>query len=182
MAERLEQTLKRVRDGDQAAVAVLVERFAGMAHRLAMGLVGDTHLAEEMVQEAFMVALTRLDDLKTPDAFPGWFRQIIRTHAYRHLRRRGKLSGELGPEPVATQPSPLERMERAEMRDQVRKALAQLKPAGREATELFYLHGFTIHEVAAQLQVPVGTVKRRLHDARARLRSLLIALADEQGQ
>ena len=60
------------------------------------------------------------------------------------------------------------------MRVFVRDALARLPQAGRETAERFYLREHTLREIADELDLPLGTVKRRLHDARHRLRDLLI--------
>jgi RNA polymerase sigma-70 factor (ECF subfamily) len=67
----------------------------------------------------------------------------------------------------------------AETRLLVREALAALPPAGRETAELFYLDEYNCAEVAELLHVPKGTVKRRLHDARSRLRDLLLGQIDD---
>ena len=87
MAELLEELLARCAEGDQSAVAVLVRRFRSYAMDLAVHMLDDRHLAEDAVQEAFLTALMRLEDLRTPAAFPGWLRQIVRTRATR-IRRR----------------------------------------------------------------------------------------------
>ena len=61
----------------------------------------------------------------------------------------------------------------------VRGALAALPPASRAAATLFYLDGYAVAEIASALNVPAGTVKRRLHDARSRLRAALAPMAKE---
>jgi RNA polymerase sigma-70 factor (ECF subfamily) len=62
----------------------------------------------------------------------------------------------------------------------VREALARLPEKGRVAVHLFYVEGRPVSEIAATLEVPEGTVKRRLHDARARLRDLLLGAVGEE--
>jgi RNA polymerase sigma-70 factor (ECF subfamily) len=69
--------------------------------------------------------------------------------------------------------SPAQTAERAELVVRVRDAVAALPRASRDAAEAFYLDGRDTAEVAQQLGVPLGTAKRRLHDARAKLRELL---------
>jgi RNA polymerase sigma-70 factor, ECF subfamily len=175
LAESLSELLERVGRGEEPATADLVSRFGGSGQRLAEALLGSTHDAEEAVQEAFVTALARLGELRSPDAFPAWFRQIVRTSVGRVLRRRRLEAGGAELEAVSGRElRPDESIQVAELRERVRKALAELRRPDREAAELFYLDEQSVAEVAAALEVPIGTVKRRLHSARARLRNLLL--------
>ena len=176
MSQTHDQVLERVRGGEEAAVAELVERYSAPALRLAAALLADTHEAEEVVQEAFVEALARLGDLRSDEAFPPWFRQVVRTRANRRLRRRSERALGGLPESADPSPTPAEYAERREMQSIVRAALARLPAAGRETAERFYLDGWSVAELASAMELPVGTVKRRLHDARARLRVWLLDL------
>jgi RNA polymerase sigma factor (sigma-70 family) len=174
VAELLEELLARCAKDDPAAVAVLVRRFRSYAMDLAVRILNDRHLAEDAVQEAFLTALARLDDLRTPAAFPGWLRQIVRTHATRARRRLAASS-----RPVARgadrQPSPVRVAETEELMRLVCSAFVSLPEPLRETAALFYLNELDHYRVAEVLDVPSGTVKRRLHDARRRLRDDLAA-------
>jgi RNA polymerase sigma-70 factor (ECF subfamily) len=160
-----------IRRGDSAAVRLMVERFEVSARRFAGRTLGDD-LGEDAVQETFMEALRLIGDLKDPQAFPGWFRQILRTQVGRIARRR--VPAHTGPagEPACDDP-PEAAMVREELQGQVREALAKLPSAGRTTAELFYLDGWSVAEIAAALQVPPGTIKCRLHDARRRLKEAM---------
>ena len=136
-------------------------------------------MVEDVVQEAFISALGRLDDLRNPEAFPGWFRQIVRTQAARIRRKRHEVPLEGGTY-VAASDSPDKSAERAELRELVREALLNLPDVGRETTELFYFHEHSCSEISDMLSVPVGTVKRRLHDARKRLRGMLLGYVGDE--
>jgi len=173
VSQTFDQLLERVRRGDEGAVAELVERHSPPALRLATALLADAHEAEEVVQEAFVEALARLGDLRCDEAFPAWFRQVVRTQANRRLRRRGARTAPTLPEAADPRPTPAECAERAELQTIVRAALARLPTPGRETAERFYLDGWSVAELASAMDVPVGTVKRRLYDARARLRAWL---------
>jgi RNA polymerase sigma factor (sigma-70 family) len=176
----LTQILAGCREGAPDACRELVRRFEAHAQGLARALVGDAHLAEDAVQNAFVRALGSLGDLRDDRAFAGWFRQIVRSECHRITRRGGH---EALPEEVASdRVAPDDVMALAEKRALVREALALLPRAGRETAELFYLEGKTCMEVAQALGVPEGTVKRRLHDARARLGEMLLGLHEEDKQ
>src|SRR5689334_4382413 len=70
----------------QAAFGEVVRRFQDMAYGYAYAALGDPHLAEDAVQEAFVAAWHRLDQLREAAAFPGWFRRILRTECRRLTR------------------------------------------------------------------------------------------------
>jgi RNA polymerase sigma-70 factor (ECF subfamily) len=177
VSELLAELLERCRTGDPGAITTLVQRFQPWALDLATVLLKDPHLAEDAVQWAFVRALVRLADLREPAAFPGWLRQIIRTECHRIARRRQEpsLGDRVNASVDETPAGQAETHERARL---VRRALAQLPPASRQAAELYYLDQLDTAEVAERLAVPPGTVKRRLHDARLRLRQMLLGYVE----
>lgn len=69
-------------------------------------------------------------------------------------------------------------LERRELREQVLAAVGRLSKTQRETTTLFYVNGYSVADVAGMQEVPVGTVKRRLHDARERLKEDLIGMVE----
>lgn len=170
----LEQLVDGLRGGDQRAVPALVALLEAPGRRLASALLGDTHAAEDAVQEAIIDAVRLIGTLREPRSLPGWFRQLVRTHAGRIARRRKESAGGHVPEPSANVPPPERQTELGELRARVRQALAELAPVGRETAELFYFGGLTLSEVADVLGIPLGTAKRRLHDARRQLREILV--------
>ena len=178
MAELLADLLERCRKGDQFAYQVVVKRFQNKALDLAKALIGDRHLAEDAIQEAFLTAFCRLNQLREPAAFVGWFRQIVRTEALRVVRKnsrnREKVVGY-----QSNQLSPLEKIELEELRQIIHQALSGLSESSRETAELFYLDEQSCAEVAQTLNVPNGTVKRRLHDTRQKLRDILLGYIEE---
>src|SRR5947209_7871682 len=70
----------------QAAFSLIVERYQDAAYGYALATLGDPHLAWDAAQEAFLTAYCSLAQLRSPEAFPGWLRRIVRTRC-RHLRR-----------------------------------------------------------------------------------------------
>jgi len=177
MKEPLAALVERCRRRDEDAMAELVSRFRSWALDLANALLDDAFLAEDAVQEAFTTALLRLNDLRDPLAFPGWLRQIVRRQANHLLRKRREVplddvTGLQQGGSAASEP------ERNDLREYVREVIRGLPPVIRDTTELFYLEERSCPEIAAMLNVPQGTVKRRLHDARQRLRGILLKSLD----
>lgn len=180
MKTLLRDLLTLCETGDNEAVAELVRRFRPWALDFALAITDDRDLAEDAVQEAFITAIGRLRDLRDADAFPGWFRQIIRTRAGRIMRSRRELTGSQDELTVATDGIPQDAIEANELRKVVREALSSLSNARKDAAELFYFEELSCAGISDRLGVPQGTVKRRLHDARAQLRSMLLGYIREE--
>jgi RNA polymerase sigma-70 factor (ECF subfamily) len=159
--------------GDPAAQEALFRRYAalatGLAHRL---LAGDPEV-DDLVQDAFVIALRNLSTLRAPEAFSTWLGSIVVRTASKKLRRR-RLLERLGlrrSEPIdcdtligSEAPPELA----AELRD-VYTALDRLRPDERLALVLQRVEGQSLAEIAQSLGVSLATAKRRLQTAEARL-------------
>jgi RNA polymerase sigma-70 factor (ECF subfamily) len=134
---------------------------------------GDLHEAEDVVQEALARAAARWRRVCTYEVPEVWVRRValnLATDGFRRARRRLQAATRLRPDPQ--EPSALEGLVVAE-------ALRVLPMAQRKAVVLHYLLDLPVNRVAAELGVPVGTVKSRL--ARAR-RTLAVRLAPERAR
>jgi RNA polymerase sigma-70 factor (ECF subfamily) len=162
--------------GDRVAFGELVRRFQGAVFAAALTRLRDAGEAQELAQEVFVHAMRKLPQLRDPRCFAGWLRRITARMAINRLTRRGPLRGAdgnlLDAVPAVTA-GPLDDLLRAEQRAAVSAGLRRLKPLDREALEAFYLRGRSLKRIARDLAVPVGTVKRRLHVARQRLKAVL---------
>lgn len=178
MAGLLSDLLKSCRNGDQDACGLLVQRYQGGALIVAEAIVGDSHLAQDAVQQAFLTVFSRLNQLRDPEAFVGWFRQIVRTEAMKIIRKK-QLCQSHEMEYRGDTATPQDIAVSQELRQIVRKALAELPASGRRTMEMFYLDCQNCLDIAAKLNVPAGTVKRRLHDSRQKLRRKLQPYIEE---
>lgn len=163
----------RARAGDSAAFAELVSRFQGMALAYALSLLGSEAEAGDAVQEAFIDAYLRLGQLRHDAAFPGWLRRVVHKHCDRLTRRRRPETDEetVNAQPGQSAAAP-ELLERIEERERLRRAIEALPEHERIVVALHYLGERPQAEVADFLEVPLTTVKKRLHTARGRLRDL----------
>jgi RNA polymerase sigma factor (sigma-70 family) len=157
------------------AFGKLVQSFQDMAFACAYAVLGDFQLAEDAAQEAFICAWQRLDQLRQPEAFPGWLRRIVLTECNRLTRRKSlpltSLADDMNvPSLVA---SPQSEIERAELENAVFAAIKMLPENDRLVVVLFYLKEQSQLEISAFLEVPVTTVAKRLYSARARLAGLM---------
>jgi len=166
--EELRRLVIRAQGRDWEAYSEIVVRFREMAYGYSCSVLGDAHLAEDAVQEAFMEAYRYLPKLREPVAFASWFRKIVFKHCDR-LTRRKEVPKErtvaLG-EVKAEGPGPAETAERREMTGKVLEEVKRLSENRRTVTKLFYIEGFSLKEIAGFLGVPEGTVKRRLFESR----------------
>jgi RNA polymerase sigma factor (sigma-70 family) len=176
--EALERIVGRARDGEADAFGVLVRRFQDMAVGYSYSILHDFQLAEDAAQEAFFEAYRTLPKLREPAAFAGWFRRIVFKQCDRITRRRVVATVPLDASVVSGFSRTDE--DEAERRGEVINAVRQLPEHERSAMTLFYIGGYSMEEVATFLEVPVSTVKGRLHSARNRLRTMLLeSVADD---
>lgn len=151
--------------GDRAAFGRVVERFQRMALGFAVGWLGDEASAEDAAQDAFLDAYLRLPQLREPEAFPGWFRRILIKHCDRRSRKR-----PLPPvDPPEESPPPAELLADRERSVRVRTLIEALPAHERVVVALHYLGDEPQKDVAEFLELPLSTVKKRLHSARRRL-------------
>jgi RNA polymerase sigma factor (sigma-70 family) len=88
VALELESVVRRAAAGEVKAFVEITRRFEHLAFGSALAIVHDFHHAEDVAQEAFLVAWSALPSLADPAAFPGWLRSIVRRQAFRQLRRK----------------------------------------------------------------------------------------------
>jgi|GEM_PF-337430 len=178
VASLVEATLS----GDREAFTILVLRHQPRAYRSAIRLVTDRHLAEDVVQDAFLSAFRDLQSLREPERFGGWLLGIIRytAHGIHRTQSRARLVAREFDEGFLSRraASPAQNLEAAQRRKMIRSALQELDPKYGEAARLYYLEGMSYHTIAQALDVKVSTVKGRLQQARIRLRDDLSSLYD----
>lgn len=164
--------------GSHDAFSALVRKYASAAINVAARLVHDRALAEELAQEAFVKAFTRLGTYDQERRFSSWFFQILHNVSVDYLRRRRVDSvsldalisaGYAGPTDENQASSPETEAERRALAAALTDALSGVRWEFREAIILRYQQGLSVGEIAEILEVPEGTVKTYLHRARKEL-------------
>jgi RNA polymerase sigma-70 factor (ECF subfamily) len=164
------------RAGDRAAYGELVERFRPTVFALALARLRNPTEAEELTQEVFVHGMKKLIQLRDAQCFAGWLRQITVRMAINRLTRRGpfqRIENEMLEQTEAVTIGPLDAMVRAEQRAELYEGLNRLKPMDRATLVAFYIRGQSLKQMSREFETPVGTIKRRLHVARNRLRRQL---------
>lgn len=166
--------VERVRAGDGRAFEVLVNRYMRRAFAVAYRVMGQKEDAEDLVQEAFMAVLQRIDTFQAGRPFAPWFFRILVNRGLNARKARSLRAVDEIPETAAhLGPTPERHAETAELRDRLRQAMAVLPERQRIIVELFELEGFGGPEIAEILEISDGTVRWHLHEARKTLRKAL---------
>jgi len=147
------------------AFAQLVSRYERLTRSLLYSLSGDAALAEDLAQETFLNAWLKLADLKQPQAFAGWLKQMAYRQFLHHVRRREIERKHLPDreEAIYTPALPVD--------DELNQLLGLCTPVERELMILCYGFGLTHAEIGAARAMPVGTVKSHIHRARQKIQA-----------
>ena len=165
--------IRRVARRDANAFEALYRRYARPVFGLALRRLGDRMNAEDAVQETF-AAIWRSARTYKPDRGAGapWLYAVARNAIVDRGRNRGEPPGD-GPDLPAEGPGPDERAEASYVSWRVHRALEELPRNERDVIELAYYGGLSQSEVAAFLNIPLGTVKTRTRAGLGRLADLL---------
>jgi RNA polymerase sigma-70 factor (ECF subfamily) len=181
-----QEQIQRAKAGDVAAFEMLVRSHQQIALRVAYLVVGDSTVAEDVAQEAFVKAYKALPRFRDDGSFRPWLLRIVRNEALNDRRRRGRqerLALRLAHDPVSggAAPSPETTVIAGVERVTVLEAVGDLPDRYREIVNLRYLLGLSEAETAATLGVPLGTVKSRTARALDRLEMSLSSLKGDRG-
>jgi RNA polymerase sigma-70 factor, ECF subfamily len=169
--------IRRMQTGDLDAFAEFFDRYRVPVYRTALGLTGDRHAAEEVLQDTFSRAWRRREILNADVSPLPWLHRVALNLCYSRLGRRRLSQEPIGEQTIRTCEDPgvlpAERAERQELRNLVRERVAALRPKHQAVVALYYLDGLSLQETAEVLGIAVGTVKSRLHYALRSLRGEL---------
>lgn len=176
---RLAEVVERARRGDAEAFDAITRAGIDRSFRLAMAILRSEPDARDAVQDAYLAAWRRLPSLREPDRFEAWLDRIL-VNACRMQLRHGRVV-RLREVPVNDvfdrgQPgraSEVDTTDHVADVELVRAALGRLEPDERIVVVLHHLEDRPVAEIASVLGIPEGTVKWRLHEARAALARIL---------
>ncbi|UQZ32485.1 RNA polymerase subunit sigma [Paenibacillus sp. PK3_47] len=161
--------------GNSEAFGEIMRHYRGMAFAVAYDKLNNIQLAEDAVQEAFIEAYMNLAKLREAAAFPGWFKTIVVRQCQRVLRRKRHALLSLN-EAVTLPHSAMSMEEMAERREgaqHLRELVEGLPVKLRVPVQLFYFYGYSLQEISGALGTPVTVLKKRLFDARRKLKGAL---------
>jgi RNA polymerase sigma-70 factor (ECF subfamily) len=179
------------RQGRETAFRELVRRYERPVFSLIFRMVRNRETAEDLSQDTFIKVLNHIDRYSPEFKFSSWLFKIANNVAIDHLRKRqlevismdGAAHAATSVEVEATsfdvavhQESALEEMESRELGGAIERAIAALRPEYRSCIMLRHVEGRSYEEIAATLDLPLGTVKTYIHRARHELRRALEGL------
>jgi RNA polymerase sigma-70 factor (ECF subfamily) len=181
-----EQLLTRLRDGESDLFGILVRRYERELYGYLRRYVGDDELAADVFQNTFVQVFVKIEQYQPGRPARPWLYAIATNQAIDALRRRNRrvdgradplLAGDDGDDTARPlfevlrdhAPGPVEQAEGAELRQLVRDAVDRLPDLLRQVVVMAYFQGLRYQEIADALDIPLGTVKSRLHAALAKL-------------
>lgn len=173
--------VRRAQEGDNRAFGELVEAHQRFAYNVALRTVNNSQDAEDIVQEAFVRAWRYLDGFRVDSQFRTWLYRIVVNLCYTRLPRLRKelirLDGPNGQEKIPNRSSlgdPEARMEDKQVLELLQQQIRNLP--GRYQVLLLLRHhqGCSYAEIAKIMELPMGTVKTRIHRARKKLKKAVI--------
>jgi RNA polymerase sigma-70 factor (ECF subfamily) len=165
--------VERAKAGDRAAFGTIFDRFQTEVFGVAMARLRNQTEAQELTQEVFVHAMEKIHQLREAACLKSWLCQITVRMAINRLTRKGLVKptkSEVLDNVSAAGREPLDDIVRAEQRATIWGGLDRLKPIDRATLEAHYLRGHSLDRMSRDFEAPVGTIKRRLHVARKRLR------------
>ncbi|MEJ5341743.1 MAG: sigma-70 family RNA polymerase sigma factor [Thermogutta sp.] len=180
-----EDLIRETLAGVPAAFGKLVQKYQDRLYNTMLHVVGDADETLDVVQEAFVQAFLNLPSFQGNSAFYTWLYRIAFNVAATHHRRRkstqsfDQLTGDQGHQLADPDQSPIEKLQVQERCERVRRAIATLSEDHRAILALRDLEGYSYEEIATILDIPVGTVRSRLHRARMELYERLKAWENE---
>jgi len=163
--------------GDRQAFELIVRRYTARALGAARMLTRDAALAEDAAQDAFVRAYRAIRRFRRGEPFYPWFYRILKNCCLTTLKRRGGYSPSIDAEGAPPTPAPpfdpTATLAKDELRAAVREAMTHLSEPHREILHLSHFEGLSYKEIAACLDIPIGTVMSRLWAARQALKKVL---------
>jgi RNA polymerase sigma-70 factor (ECF subfamily) len=174
--------------GREPAFRELIRRYERPVFSLIYRMVRDSTTAEDLSQDAFIKVLNHLDRYRPEFKFSSWLFKIANNVAIDHLRRRQLDTVSMDGSPHATSASeieatsieiadqgesPLDALAARELGAAIEAAIGKLRPEYRNCIMLRHVEGRSYEEIAATLDLPLGTVKTYIHRARHELREAL---------
>ena len=174
--------------GREEAFREIIRRYERPVFSLVYRMVRDREMAEDLSQDAFIKVLNHLDKYRPEFKLSSWLFKIANNVAIDHLRKKQLPTVSIDGSPHAASQaeieassfdidsggeSALEEMEARELGTAIERAIAKLRPEYRSCIMLRHVEGRSYEEIAATLDLPLGTVKTYIHRARHELREAL---------
>lgn len=180
----VKKRIKQVKKGDQNAFGEIVEIYKNKVYQLCYRMLGNRHEAEDVSQEAFIRAYVNINTFKQDFKFSTWLFRIATNLCIDRIRKKkpdyyldAELSGTDGlnmySQVAADVELPERELESLELQETIQKEILKLPEKYRSVIVLKYIEELSLNEISEILDLPLGTVKTRIHRGREALRQQL---------
>ncbi|WLR42028.1 RNA polymerase sigma factor SigW [Bacillus carboniphilus] len=180
----IKKRIKQVKKGDQDAFAEIVDLYKDKVYQLSYRMLGNSHEAEDIAQEAFIRAYVNIHSYDTKRKFSTWLYRIATNLSIDRIRKKkpdyyldAEVAGTDGltmySQVAANISLPEEEVESMELQDTIQKEILKLPEKYRVVIVLKYIEELSLQEISEILDIPIGTVKTRIHRGREALRKQL---------
>ncbi|TYS57312.1 RNA polymerase sigma factor SigW [Sutcliffiella horikoshii] len=184
MEELIRKRIKQIKKGDQNAFAEIVELFKDKIYQLVYRMIGNSHEAEDIAQEAFIRAYININSFDVNRKFSTWLYRIATNLTIDRIRKKkpdyyldAEVAGTEGltmySQVAADIALPEEEVETMELQGEIQRQILKLPDKYRSVIVLKYIDELSLIEISEILEIPVGTVKTRIHRGREALRQQL---------
>lgn len=178
------RVIKKAKTGDQQAFGELIDLYQHKVYQICLRMIGNREEAEDLAQETFLRAYLNIDSYDIEKKFSSWLYRIATNVTIDRLRKKkpdyyldAEISGTEGMtlynHLAVDEKLPEDQLLTLEMQEVVQKEIIQLSPKYRSAIVLKYIEDLSLHEISEVLNIPVATVKTRIHRGREALRKRL---------
>lgn len=184
MDQLIRDKIRQVKKGDKSAFEDVIALYQDKIYRHCLRMIGNAHEAEDIAQEAFIRAYVNIHSFDDRRKFSTWLYRIATNLTIDHIRKRkpdyyldAQIKGTEGldmySQLTSDTASPVEEVESMELQAYIHQGIAGLPPKYRSIIILRYLEEFSLQEISDTLDIPLGTVKTRIHRGREALRKKL---------
>jgi RNA polymerase sigma-70 factor, ECF subfamily len=187
MEALVKKRIKQVLKGDQSAFAELVELYKDKVFQICFRMLGNRHEAEDIAQEAFIRAYVNIETFNQKRKFSTWLFRIATNLCIDRIRKKkpdyyldAEVAGTDGltmySQVAADVQMPEDEVENMELQETIQKEISKLPEKYRSVIVLKYIEELPLQEISEILDMPLGTVKTRVHRGREALRKQLKSL------
>lgn len=169
--------IRRAKQGDLHAFSALVRNYKIYVYKTAFGILQNTLDAEDVTQETFLKVYQSLRSLRNDETFPTWIARIAVRKAFDLAKQNRRIQTF---DPQIEQSRFIAHDAIPDSRLEMEYALQRLSPEHRAVLVLRELQGWDYEQIAKVLEIPIGTVRSRLHHARTQLRQILSESEERQ--
>jgi len=175
--QRISELVTKVQNGDNSAFEELYKLTSERAYFIALEFTKNNQDAEDILQESYIKALSKINELDKPESFSSWFSQIVANKSKDFLKKKKPVLFEAEENEVFeilpdedTNFQPEENLDQTELQKAVMEVLDELSEEKRACVLMMYFEELSVSEISKALEIPEGTVKTRLFSARKDLK------------